>query len=117
MFRRTPIRCRGERGQSLIETALMILVIFTVIFWIFEVCQLMYTYTVITDAAHEGVRYAVVRNGIVANDANVTAQVTKFAKMSMHNVNAMTVVVELPDGAAVAPNRVRVKITYAYVPY
>ena len=117
MLRRTQIRSSKERGQSTVETALTIIVIFTVIFWVFEICNLMYTYTVISDAAHEGARYAVVRTGITADDPDVIAHVQKFAKMSMHNVDAMTVTVELPDSTAVAPHRVVVRVSYAYVPY
>src|SRR5882724_8916929 len=106
-----------ERGQSLVETSMMVVVILTVVFSIFEICQLMYTYSVLANSANEGVRYAVVRSGIVADDANVKDHVSKFAKMSMHNVNAMTDDVLLPDGTAVAPHRVQVKISYTYIPY
>ena len=116
MRRRAPWRNR-ERGQSLVETSLMIIIILTVVFSIFEMCELMYTYTVLADAANEGVRYAVVRSATVVDDADVRAHVVKFAKLSMHNVNAMTVNVLLPDGTAAAPHRVQVKISYTYIPY
>src|SRR4051794_22186419 len=112
-----PSRIRDESGQSLIETSLTLVIIFTVVFWVFEICSLMYTYVVISDAAHEGVRYAVVRSGIVVNDAGVTTKVTDFAKLSMHNVSAISVTTELPDGTNVAPNRVRVRVTYSYIPF
>jgi Flp pilus assembly protein TadG len=113
---RTACRDR-ERGQSLVETSLMIIVILTIVFSIFEMCELMYTYTVLADAANEGVRYAVVRTGVVADDPNVKDHVSKFAKLSMHNVSAMTVNVLLPDGTAVAPHRVQVTVSYTYIPY
>ena len=51
MVSRMPKRCRGQRGQSTIETALVIVLMITVIFSIFEICELMYTYSVIADAA------------------------------------------------------------------
>ncbi len=60
MLRTSQIRSRLQRGQSLLETAMMIVVIFTVVFWIFELGWLMYTYAVMADAANEGVRYAIV---------------------------------------------------------
>jgi Flp pilus assembly protein TadG len=116
MRRGSPWRDR-ESGQSLVETALMIIVIFTVIFSIFEICQLMYTYTVLADAANEGVRYAVVRTGIVTNDPNVQEHVRTFARLSMHNVTAMTVNVTLPDTTSAPTKRVQVSVSYSYIPF
>jgi Flp pilus assembly protein TadG len=112
-----PTRVCRQRGQSTIETALVVVVIFTVVFWIFEICMLMYTYTVITDAANEGARYAIVHTNVVADDSRVKDRVLTFAKLSMHNVNAISTTVTLPDGTNVPPNRVRVKVTYTYIPY
>jgi Flp pilus assembly protein TadG len=116
-----------ESGQSLVETAITFVVVITIVFWVFEVCSLMYTYVVIANAANEGVRYAVVRSNVVANDANVVAHVKDFAKLSMHNVDAMTVGVTCyaSDGTTAltgastgsAPNRVKVQVTYTYVPF
>jgi len=115
MKRSVPRRWRRQRGQSLIETALMIVVIFTVVFWIFEICELMYTYTVLADAAHEGVRYAIVHSG--GDVSGTQARVLQFAQLSMHNVSGMSTSVTFPDTATTPPNRVRVKVTYTYVPY
>jgi len=106
---------RGQCGKSLIETALVIVVVLTVMFWVFELCWLIYTYSVIADAAHEGVRYAIVRSG---GDVDGTkARVKAFAGASMHNVNAITTSVDFPDGSAAPPNRVRVTVHYAYLPF
>src|SRR5258705_5378 len=70
-------RWRRQRGQSLLETALMIVIIFTVMMWVFEIGQLMYTYTVLADAANEGVRYAIVHPTNIVS--GTTARVTSFA--------------------------------------
>jgi Flp pilus assembly protein TadG len=106
---------RDTRGQSLLETALMTAIIFAVVFWVFELGWLMYTYSVLADAAYEGVRHAVVRSG---GDASGTQDTVKtFATASLHNVTAMAVSVTFPDGNASPPNRVRVTVTYTYVPY
>lgn len=111
----TPKRFHNQRGQSLLETALMITVIFTVVFWIFELGWLMYTYTVMADAANEGVRYAIVHSG---GDASGTAaKVQTFAATSLHNTSSMKVSVTFPDGSASPPNHVRVTVTYTYVPW
>ena len=115
MMRKAPSRGRGQRGQSAIETALMMVLIITVIFTIFEICELMYTYSVIADAANEGVRYAIVHSG--GDVSGTRNQVLKFAKLSMHDVSAMTTTVSFPDGAATPPSRVRVTVSYSYIPY
>ena len=108
-------RWRRQRGQSLLETALMIVVLFMVVFWIFEVGWLMYTYSVLADAVNEGVRYAVVHSG--GDPAGTQAKVKTFAATSLHNVSAISPSVTFPDGSAAPPNRVRVTLTYTYIPY
>lgn len=109
-------RVKRQRGQSLLETAMMIVVIFTVVFWIFELGWVMYTYAVMADAANEGVRYAIVHSG---GDASGTqAKVKTFAQTSLHDISAMSPPsVTFPDGSAAPPNRVRVTVTYTYVPW
>ena len=74
----TPIRLHRQRGQSLLETAMMIVVIFTVVFWIFELGWLMYTYAVMADAANEGVRYAIVHSG--GDVGGTKSRVSTFAR-------------------------------------
>jgi Flp pilus assembly protein TadG len=115
MRRNTQTRWCRQRGQSLLETALMIVIIFTVMMWVFEIGQLMYTYTVLGDAANEGVRYAIVHSG--GDVAGTTARVKSFAATSRHNISAISVAVTAPDGNYNPPNLVRVKVSYTYVPY
>jgi Flp pilus assembly protein TadG len=115
MPRRLHIAWSDERGQSLLETAFMIVVLFMVFFWVFELGWLMYTYSVVADAAYEGVRHAVVQSG---GDATGTQNTVKtFAAASLHDVSALAVSVTFPDGNAQPPSRVRVTVTYTYVPY
>ena len=94
---------------------MMITVIFTVVFWIFELGWLMYTYAVMADAANEGVRYAVVHSG--GDPAGTTARVKTFAATSLHDISAISVVVNDPDGDYSPPHTVTVKVTYTYVPW
>lgn len=93
----------------------MIVVIFTVVFWVFEVCWVMYTYTVLADAANEGVRYSIVHSG--GDSSGTVSKVKAFASTSMHDVSAMTVAVAFPDGDTIPPHRVTVTVTYTFVPY
>jgi len=108
-------RWRRQRGQSLVELALVIVVILTIVLWIFELSWLMYTYSVLADAANEGVRYAIVHSG--ADPTGTQAKVKAFAGASMHNVNAISVTVSSPDGSYTPPNRVQVTVRYTYVPF
>src|SRR5437868_828537 len=111
----TRIRSPRQRGQSLLETALMIVVIFSIVFWIFELGWLMYTYSVMADAANEGVRYAIVHSG--GDVTGTQSKVTTFARTSLHNTSALSTSVTFPDGSAAPPNRVRVTVSYTYVPW
>lgn len=117
MASKMTIRSRHQRGQSLLETAMMIVVIFTIVFWVFELGWLMYTYTVMADAANEGVRHAIVTHG--GDKPGTTTIVQTFAGTSLHSVSANNpnVSVTFPDGDATPPNRVRVTVTYTYVPW
>jgi TadE-like protein len=110
-----PNNLRRQRGTSLLETAMMIVIIFVVVFWIFELGWVMYTYSVMADAANEGVRYAIVHSG--ADPSGTTTRVKGFAATSLHDVSAISVTVNDPDGGYTPPNRVSVTVTYTYVPW
>jgi Flp pilus assembly protein TadG len=103
---------RGQSGQSLIETGLMITVIFAIVWWTFELGWQMYLYTVMADAANEGVRYAIVHSG--GDPTGTQSQVKTFAGISLADVSAVSVTVTDPDGSYSPPNRVKVTVTYTY---
>ena len=103
-----------DNGGSLLETALVIPMIFTVVFWVFELSWLMFTYAVLANAANEGVRYSIVHSG--GDPGGVQTTVQTFAATSLHNMSGLSTSVTFPDGNASAPNRVRVTVTYTYVP-
>jgi Flp pilus assembly protein TadG len=108
-------RWRGQRGQAVVEITMTLAIVFTVVFWIFELGWVMYTYSVLADAANEGVRHSIVQSG---GDAAGTQTVVKtFAGTSLHNISAISVTVTFPDGSSAPPNRVRVAVAYTYVPY
>ena len=117
MERRIQIDRNGDSGQSLVETTFMLLVIFMVVFWIVELCGMMYTYATIANAAEEGARYGMTESGVVANDSRIVTRVKNFAALSMHNVNGISVAVTLPDGSSIPPNRVKVTVSYTYIPW
>src|SRR5437867_11587027 len=115
MRERTHLRLQGQRGQALIESLLMLVVIITVVLWVFELGWLMYTYSVLADAANEGVRYAFVHSG--GDPAGTEAKVKAFASTSMHDVSAISVSFTSPDGSYARPKRVRVTVVYMYIPF
>lgn len=98
--------------------AIVFTFMFLLVFWVFEIGFLMYTYTVMADAANEGVRYAMVQSATNASfTTNVTNRVHSFASTSLHDTSAITIGVSAPDGDYVPPHRVKVTVTYQFVPY
>jgi Flp pilus assembly protein TadG len=123
---------RNARGAVQIEFILSILTVLFLIFGMWEMIMIMHTMNVLSDAAKEGVRYAIVHgdrnsSGYQSSSADVTAVkdvVQGYAKLSLHNISLMSVdVCYIPesgtgcDGSNAAPNRVRVDVAYTFVPY
>ena len=89
-----------------------------------------YTYAVLNDAAHQGIRYAIA-HGTDSNvcsgpttgcgdtsGANVQAVVKAVSKSSLHDMSGMTVTVSYPDSTGSKPGSlVTVSIQYPYVAY
>jgi hypothetical protein len=123
------VRLREEQGSILLEFSLSIWTLFLVTFLIFEFCMTVYTYSVLGNAAREGVRYAIVHGsdssvcsgpGPGCSDSsgsNVTNVVTGYAVLSFHDLSGMTVTPSWPDGASTPSSRVLVTISYPYVSY
>ena len=113
----------------LIEFSLSVWTLFLIIFLIFEFCMTVYTYSVLSNAAREGIRYAVVHGTDNSScsgpssgcgdssGSNVTAVVNSYAAISFHDIRGMTVTPSWPDGTSTPSSRVVVTITYPYVPY
>lgn len=118
----------GESGSLLVETALALTVAFPVVMWMFELCMISYTYSVLGDAARQGVRYAAIHGTDSAlcsgpssgcgdsSAANVVTQVKSYAANTYRNISGMTVTVTYPDGSSAPSSRVLVSISYTYVP-
>lgn len=119
----------GERGSVMVETAIALLVVMPMVFWILEICMFTYTCSVLGDAARQGVRYAIVHgtdsgncsgptNGCAdATGANVSSEVDNAARYCFHDLSNMTIQVVYPDGSSAPPSRVTVTVHYTYVPY
>lgn len=61
--RKWPHQLRNERGSTLVESALSIAILLTLVVGIMEASLAVYSYHFISNAAREGVRYAIVRGG------------------------------------------------------
>jgi Flp pilus assembly protein TadG len=118
-----------ENGAMLLEFSLSIWTLFLVTFLIFEFCMAIYTYSVLSNAAREGVRYAIVHGADSTtcsgpssgcsdpSGTNVTASVKSYTSVSFHDLSGMTVTPSWPDGTATPSSRVIVTISYPYIAY
>ncbi len=128
---------RSDRGQALVEFALVIIFLMIMVFSILEMILLMNTYNVLADSAKEGVRYAIVHGTL--NNQPMPASCTSTAcscpcvdidgppapagtvagyGSTYGVVSGMTVTVTYPGGDATpankTPNLVRVVVSYPY---
>src|SRR5437870_2504551 len=71
---------RGEAGQSTVEFALILLLFLMVILGIFEGSRLIFNYNIVSEAAREGVRYAMVRGSacVLPDGSSCTASATQI---------------------------------------
>ncbi len=69
-------RLRSELGATLVETALTITLLLTFVVGIMEGSLALYSYHFISNAAREGVRYAIVRGGTWSNTTATSCTVT-----------------------------------------
>jgi Flp pilus assembly protein TadG len=73
---RSRSRVSEDEGGSLIEFAVTLPVLFTLIFCFMEMCMALYTYETISDSARQGTRYAMVRGASCPSTANPTCEAT-----------------------------------------
>lgn len=133
-FTRMRRRCAQDRGAVQIEFALSILTVLMVIFFMWELVMVVYTMNVLSDAAKEGVRTAIVRGtknlggnadwdpippGCPYGTDNIKCRVWDYARFSFHDLSpsVFDVTVTYPDGVTADGHRVRVDVTYDFVPY
>ena len=124
-----------DRGAAQVEFALSILLVISLMFLIWEFVMLVYTMNVLSDAAKEGVRVAIVRGtkslggnadwdpvpaGCPFGTDNIKCKVWDYARFSLHDISdpaRFNVTVSNPGGATADGYRVRVEVAYRYLPY
>lgn len=118
---------RDECGSIMIETALGYMIMMTMVLGIIECSMMGYTFSVMEDAAREGVRYASVHgtnspscngpsSGCDATATNVGNDVKTYANTFTNGLTGMTVTVTYPDGTSTATSRVKVALSCTYAP-
>lgn len=118
-----------DTGSMLLEFSLSVWTLFLVTFLIFEFCMMVYTYSVLGNAAREGVRYAIVHGTDSSSCSgpstgcgdsmgnNITSVVNGYAALCFHDISGMNVTPSWPDGSSTPSSRVVVTISYPYVQY
>ena len=61
-------RVRGEQGSAIVEMAMSMILLLTILLGILEICLAIYSYHFISEAAREGTRYAIVRGSTSASN-------------------------------------------------
>jgi Flp pilus assembly protein TadG len=118
----------GQRGQAALEFAFVVVVLVVLMVSILEMTMFVYTYSALTDAAKEGVRYALVHgsSGTAAagptggsgclSSGPVVNTVQTYAALSLHSATSMSINVCYPDSSNQPGSRVQVNLNYPYQP-
>jgi Flp pilus assembly protein TadG len=114
-----------ESGGSLVEFAVTLPLLFTLVFCFMEMCLVFYTYQTISECAREGTRYAMFRGASCTTTAGgsctaTSAQVNGYVSgLVWPNAGGgtMTVATTYPDGNEAVGSRVQVKMTYVFPIY
>ena len=105
---------KQEIGSVYVEFSVALLLFLMVLFATIEVCSAAYTYTVLADAANEGVHFAMLHS---TDETGALNTVKSYAASTFHDVSKINVSVTYPDGTTTPPNRVAVNVSYQYIPY
>jgi Flp pilus assembly protein TadG len=109
-----------EDGGELLEFGISITVLFTFVFVTIQLCIAFYSYGLISEAAREGSRYAIVRGATCTTGAGssctaTAAQIETFVNgLGFPNIGGgtMNVVASFPNGNQNPGSPVLVRITY-----
>ena len=105
-------RVGDERGDAMVEFALGASLLFMVVCGIIVMAQALYTYNVLSEAAREGTRYAIVRGSAChfatacpASAANIQTYVQNlgFPAINPNNMTAVTAWSAYPVGTTCTP--------------
>jgi hypothetical protein len=96
---------RQEKGQTLVEFALISVILFTMIVGIADLARLYFTYTSLTNASREGARFACV------NPYDTSGITTRTEDLLIIFGTDPRIDISFPDGSRDVMMRVRVDVT------
>lgn len=97
---RKPVRRATERGVTIVESAVIMVIFFMLLFGVIEAGRFLNHRQVLTNAAREGARFAVLPlsgTNTLPTEAEVQARVDGFLTAS--NITGATTIVKCPLGA------------------
>jgi Flp pilus assembly protein TadG len=121
-----------ERGSSMVEFALGASLLFMLVFGVIAMCLALYSYNVVSEAAREATRYAIVRGSACTSFATAcpaaSPDIQTYVKgltypgINPNNLTAVTAWSPYPAGATCQPllscnnpgNQVMVTVTYQF---
>jgi len=126
-------RRQRQRGQAAVEFALVVVFLVVLLVSILEMTMFIYTYAALTNAAKEGVRYAIVHGASTGTAVSGTVKspstpcstaatgallttVQTYAALSLHNTSSMSINACFPDGDNKPGSAVQVSVSYPYQP-
>ncbi|MFQ6016325.1 MAG: TadE/TadG family type IV pilus assembly protein [Anaerolineae bacterium] len=98
-----------EKGQTLIEFALIVPVLVLIVFGILEFGRAFYAYSAIANSAREGARY-----GVVAPDDTTGIKNAAISKAVAVSLTESDITISYPDGSSSSGNRIRVDVSYLF---
>jgi hypothetical protein len=109
---------RRERGQALLETTLTVLVLIIFFFGLLEGARAVWQYNILAHAVREGTRYAIIHgsNSSDASGPGDTGDVEVVVRdaASTLDEDALTVIVNYPDGSNDPGDTVEVEARYQF---
>ena len=98
-------RSCGEKGQALVEYALVLPLLLLLVFGIIDLGIAVFSYDTIANAAREGVRYGII-------DPHNAAEIELRTRRLTSGLDPSRLVFSCPTCAEAAPRTVRVELTY-----
>jgi Flp pilus assembly protein TadG len=118
-----------QAGQTLVEFSLVAVLTVMVFLFVVETARMLLVYAAVANAAHEGVRYAIVHgstrstgaaqneaSGPSANPAQVLTVVKNFAGIAPLTTSLLVVSVTYPGSSNAPGQTVNVSVVYPYNP-
>ena len=113
---------RDDKGQDLVEFALVIPILLVLVLGVFELGRFVHAYIIVTTAAGDGARYGSMTAGEDPNDPEVIEAIRDVVlDRTNHDAEWVTIqrediTVTFPDGSTAPGNAIRVDVAFDYLP-